>query len=72
MVERMTGEEFNVAEAEVLAKLPEEFRAAVSWDAYDRGHAYGYEEVLIYVKDIVDWLLPCIQKYDEGKSRVDL
>ena len=67
MVERMTGEEFNVAEAEVLANLPEEFRAAVSWDAYERGHAYGYEEVLNNIRATVDWLLPCIQKYDERK-----
>ncbi len=68
MVERMTGEEFNVARAEMLAKLPKEFRAAVSWDAYDRGHAYGYEEVLIHVRSTVDWLLPCIQKYDTRKA----
>ena len=67
MVESMTGEEFNVAEGEVLAKLPEEFRAAVSWDAYERGHAYGYEEVLNNIRATVDWLLPCIQKYDERK-----
>jgi len=68
MVERMTAEEFTQAEGQELAKLPEEFRAAVSWDAYERGHAYGYEEVLSYVKDTVNWLLPCIQKYDTRKA----
>lgn len=68
MIECMTAEEFTQAEGQELAKLPEEFRAAVSWDAYDRGHAYGYEEVLSHVRSTVDWLLPCIQKYDTRKA----
>ena len=62
---RMTHEEFEAAESEELNKLPEEFRSAVSYEAYDRGHAYGREEVLSYVRSTVSWLLPCIEAYDK-------
>lgn len=65
----MTAEEFNQQEQAELAKLPEAFRQAVSWECYDRGHAYGYDEVLNHVRTTVAWLLPCIQAHDaQGKA----
>lgn len=49
----MTDEEFNEAEAQLLAGLPEELRSCISHMAYDRGHAYGREEVLGHVRELV-------------------
>lgn len=53
MMERMTEEEFYSKEAEILERLPEELRPTISYMAYERGHAYGYEEVLGYVQSLV-------------------
>jgi hypothetical protein len=67
----MTNEEFQQAE---LDKLPEAFRAAVSRECYDRGHAYayayayGHEEVLNHIRSTVAWLLPCIQAHDAQRG----
>ena len=52
----MTPEEFHAREAELLDRLPPELRSAVSWMCYDRGHAYGYEEVLGHVAEMVSAL----------------
>lgn len=52
----MTQDEFNQKEAEILERLPIQLRSAISWMAYDRGHAYGYEEVLNHVLAMVDAL----------------
>ena len=54
MTERMTPEEFASQEEELLSRLSPEVRSAVSWMAYDRGHAYGYEECLIHVQEMVE------------------
>lgn len=61
----MTSEEFNAREAELLQALPQEFHSAVSYHAYERGHAYGHEEVLIHLGELVDMLAPCINKYTQ-------
>ena len=52
----MTNEEFEVQETALLARLPVELRSAVSFNAWERGHAYGHEEVLGHVRDLVDML----------------
>ena len=52
----MTDGDFYQKEAELLERLPEELRPAVSWMAYDRGHAYGHEEVLGHVAEMVSEL----------------
>lgn len=64
----MTNEEFQKAEAAELSKLPEAFRSAVSWECYDRGHAYGHEEVLNHIRSTVAWLLPCIEAHDAARA----
>lgn len=61
--------EFNQQEAELLARLPEELRSTVSWIAYDRGHAYGHEEVLGHVREMVNELEEPIQKLIERVQR---
>ena len=58
-------DDFHRLETEALARLPIEFRDAVSYACYERGHAYGYSEVLCHVKDMVDMLCPIIEEYTE-------
>lgn len=60
----MTQEEFDAREKEILQELPEAFRSFVSYYAWEKGHAYGFEEVLSHERDLVselkkpiaDWL----------------
>ena len=59
----MTDKEFKQREEELLRKLPPEFHAAVSWRAYDQGHAYGHSEVLSHVGSLVDMLEEPIAEY---------
>lgn len=65
----MTEEEFEADLAEALAALPEEFRGAVSAEAWDRGHWAGYEEVLLHARGITDWLSPAVAKYTDAVLR---
>lgn len=64
----MTPKDFMELEDIELMKLPVEFRSMVAYECYIRGHAYGYEEVLNHVRNTVDWLLPCIEKYTKNLS----
>ena len=49
-----------------LNKLPAEFRSAVSYAAYERGHAYGYEEILSHVRGYVEMLEEPICKFRDN------
>lgn len=60
----MTPEEFAEKESELLSKIPQEFRGAVSYQAYEDGHSAGYEEVLIYVERYVGMLFEPIKKFE--------
>lgn len=59
----MTSSEFETKEQEILAKVPLEFRAALSYRAYEDGHSAGYEEVLNILTDLVDDLITPITEY---------
>lgn len=61
----MDNQEFEQRQEEILKDIPEEFHSAVRWHAYDYGHAYGHEEVLIHVQNLVDMLKEPIVKYTE-------
>jgi len=61
----MTAEEFNTKEKEILSAIPEEFHSAVSYQAYEDGHAYGYEEVLIHVQNLVGMLEKPIAEFEK-------
>jgi len=63
---RMTSEEFNVKQDELLSELPEEFRSFVSSYAYDHGHSAGYEEVIGIMSGLVSDLKEPIRKFQEG------
>jgi len=59
----MNEKEYAKKLAEILEPLPEEFRSFVSYQAYDRGHASGYNEVLLIADDLTHELLPAVEKY---------
>ena len=65
----MTEQEFAERQTELLSHLPTEFRAAVAYKAWQDGHAYGYEEVLIHVEELTDMLLGPIQQYTTRTMR---
>lgn len=64
----MTDKEFPDRQNEILSVLPQEFHGAVSHYAWEQGHAYGYEEVLIHLEELVDMLNVPIQNY---RNRID-
>lgn len=55
--------EFEQKQAEELAGIPEEFHSPIRSLAWDLGHAYGFNEVLIHVSDLCDQLAPAIAAY---------
>lgn len=66
----MTLDEFNTRQDELLAGLPEELRPAVSHMAYESGHAYGYQEVLIHLQDLVAGLEAPVRAYGSRMERL--
>jgi len=59
----MDDKEFNAKQEEVLRDLPVEFQHYVIGDAYERGHSYGYEEVLAIMWSMAAGLKPVIASY---------
>jgi hypothetical protein len=53
---RMTDEEFNNRQTTLLVDIPKEFHGALSYHAWESGHAYGYEEVLSHLQDLVEMI----------------
>ena len=62
---KLTSYEFSKIQEEELAQIPEAFRAWVSYYSYEKGHSAGYEEILLYVHNLVSELVPVISKYNE-------
>jgi hypothetical protein len=59
----MTQEEFDVKAEELLRDIPDEFRSILNYMAYERGHAYGYDEVLNILDELVYKFKEPIEKY---------
>lgn len=62
----MTNAEYERYGAELerlLSKVPLEFRAFVSFKAYELGHANGDESILWHTRDLVEDLIEVIEKY---------
>lgn len=55
-LERMTQAEFDQEQAELLDRIPEEIRPALSGLAWDSGHSAGFEEVISHLSTLVDAL----------------
>lgn len=60
---RMTEAEFTSESASLLSEVPEEFHGAARQIAWEHGHAYGYEEMILHLGELVSALSPCIEKY---------
>lgn len=59
----MTESEFMERHGEILAKIPSNFHPAVSWYAWEHGHATGYQAVLEILSEIVnEILIPSLQE----------
>ena len=62
---RMTAEEFEKKQKDILGDIPDEFKSALSYMAYERGHSAGYEEVIIHLQDLVSNLQEPIDEFRE-------
>lgn len=58
-----TETEFEAEQEELLLEVPEEFRDAIRSKAWADGHSAGYEEVIYHIKDLIDFISPCLTKY---------
>ena len=61
---QMTSSEYETNAAELFTQhnIPMELRAALSYQAYERGHAYGYNNVYSILEDLVYALEKPLQK----------
>lgn len=64
--ERINNSQYEQELEELLNKIPEEFRSFVSRMSWEDGHSAGLEEVLSIADDLVDGLLPCIEKFKKS------
>ena len=62
----MTEDEFTKEEEKILERLPVQFRAAVSYRAYEMGHAYGWDEVLLHLQELVEMLVEPIKEFQKS------
>jgi hypothetical protein len=60
---RMTEEQYQEKQGEILADIPVEFHSTLSYMAYERGHSSGYEECIGIRQDLVTNLEPAIDSY---------
>lgn len=60
---RMSQEQFNMRQAELLRALPEEFHGFVNSQAWERGHSAGLEEVMMIMEELTDALEKPIFNY---------
>ena len=59
----MTDKEFSEQKQIYLNRLPLQFRSAVDYYCWEKGHSYGYQEVINYIQDMVAMLEKPIQDY---------
>lgn len=61
----MTADEYHEKEKKILEYLPKELQSYFSYEAYERGHAYGYEEVLLILRNSVEGFKQPFEQYKE-------
>ena len=61
----MVSEEYFSKAEELLARIPKEFRFALSYRAYEQGHACGYEECFSILSDLVNELEKPIKDFED-------
>jgi hypothetical protein len=57
----MTAHEFKLRQDALLEDVPMHFRGWISYYAWEQGHSAGYEEVLIYITELVDGIKECLK-----------
>lgn len=65
----MTDQQFQDKQTQALCLLPPEFHAPLSYRAWETGHAYGHEEVLIHLTEMADALVPAVRAYTDRLKR---
>lgn len=63
MQDRMTEEQFNKIQDELLAQITRAFHGWASCFAYDRGHSAGHEEVITELRNLVSGITETIEAY---------
>jgi hypothetical protein len=61
----MTDEEFSKEQTELLKDVPNEFKGALSYMAYERGHSSGHEEVINELRMLISDLQEPIKSFGE-------
>ena len=59
----MTEVEYLVEVEKLLIAIPQEFKETLAYMAYEKGHAYGYEEIICVLKNLISDLKPAIDKF---------
>lgn len=62
---KMTGEEYDAAQDELLQDIPKEFHGALCSMAYDNGHSGGYEETVNILRGLVSELKDPIKAFEK-------
>lgn len=66
----MILDEFNRQQDEILLAVPAELRPVLSYMAYERSHAYGYEETLNTLRNMVHDILDAVLAYGRRMERL--
>ena len=53
------------AESYILRNIPAEFHSALSYMAYEKGHAYGPSEIRLHLKELAGGLESSFEKYEK-------
>jgi hypothetical protein len=60
----MTNDEYIKKSDEILLQVPIEFRSVLDYMAYEKGHAFGYDEVIGILEGLVNSLSPAIVEFE--------
>ncbi len=60
---RMTDEEFEAEQADLLKDIPPEFHSALRMVAYENGHSAGMEECITELRPLVNMLKAALPAY---------
>jgi hypothetical protein len=65
----MTENEFVEKQNELLEQVPQAFRGFVSYHSWEKGHACGYDEVLLIAESLISELAPAIAQFKKDMFR---
>jgi hypothetical protein len=65
----MTEQEYIKTKEEILSEVPPEFHTPMGIISWEKGHSYGYDEVILLLRNLVYEFKPYIKKYAERIKR---